>query len=374
MSRLGRALTLTGTIGAGLLTTHTLVNLRRLRVPALDPGPLTEHVSILLPLRDEAHRVEPCLRALLAVLDAGNSRAELVVLDDGSTDGTADVVRRIVGSDPRVRLITGRALPDGWLGKPHACQQLADTADVASTVLAFVDADVVLEPHAMASAVDLLRRIGLDLVCPYPRQLAGSPGERLVQPLLQWSWLTTLPLSIAERSPRPSLSAGNGQFLVVDRAVYQSIGGHRAVRSEVIDDVALVRAVKAAGGSGGVVDGTELATCRMYDGWAELQAGYTKSLWAAFGSPAGAGATGAALGLIYVVPALAALTRRSRVGLAGYVLAVAGRVVVARRTGGRAWPDSLAHPVSIIALTALTARSWLDRRAGRLSWKGRALP
>ena len=380
MSRPGRVLggvTLAGTVLAAALTAHTLVNLSLLRRPRTNPQPLAEPVSVLLPLRDEAHRVEPCLRALLDVLDGLDGTAgpvELVVLDDGSTDGTPDVVRRVVAGHPQVRLVDGRPLPDGWLGKPQACHQLAGSADPASTVLVFVDADVTLASFAVASAVELLRHNGLQVVCPYPRQLAVTAAERLVQPLLQWSWLTTLPLRVAERSSRSSLSAGNGQFLVVDREAYARAGGHEAVKDSVLDDIALVRAVKAAGGRGGMADGTHLATCRMYDGWGQLREGYTKSLWAAFGSPRAATGAIALLGLAYVVPPAGALLRRSPVGLLGYAAAVAGRAAVARATGSRTWPDSLAHPVSVAVLGWLTARSVRGHARGRLTWKGRALP
>ena len=359
-------------LGAGLAvagTAHAVVNAALLRRPDPTAGlPQGERVSVLLPVRDEVRRVEACLRSILDQPGV----AEVLVLDDGSTDGTGGLARRVAAGDPRVSVLDGRPLPAGWLGKPHACQQLADAADPAGTVLVFVDADVVLSPAAVASTVDLLRRHGLDLVCPYPRQLAVTPAERLVQPLLQWSWLTFLPLRAAERSPRPSLSAANGQLLAVRRAAYERAGGHSAVRGDVLDDVALLRAVKRTGGRGGVADGTALATCRMYGGWTDLRDGYTKSLWSAFGSPAGAAAVVGVLGLAYVLPAVAALTG-SATGLAGYASGVVGRVVAARRTGGRAWPDALAHPASVAALGALTARSWRAHRAGTLTWKGRAL-
>ena len=359
-----------GTLGAAALTAHTAVNLRLLRTPPTDPPPLAERVSLLLPLRDEVHRLAPCVRALLDVLDRCGDRAELVVLDDGSSDGTTDALRQIVGDQPRVRIVAGAPLPPGWLGKPHACAQLADLADPASTVLVFVDADVVLAPDAVGSAVALLRWSGLDVVCPYPGQVAVTAAERLVQPLLQWSILTTLPLRVAERSPRPSLTAANGQFLVADTAAYRRSGGHAGVRSDVLEDIALLRAVKAAGGRGAVVDGTQLATCRMYDGWRGLRDGYGKSLWSAFGSPAGAAGALSLLGLCYVVPPVAAV-RGSRTGAAGFAAAVLGRVLVARRTGGRAWPDALTHPLSVLALAVLTVDSF--RRRGSLRWKGRAL-
>jgi hypothetical protein len=364
LTRLGAALAVAG-------TAHALWNSRRLRVPPADPPPVAEAVAVLLPVRDEEQRVEPCLRSLLA--QRGLRDVRILVLDDGSTDNTADLVRRVAGADPRVELLTGAPLPLGWWGKTWACQQLADAATAAPrapAVLVFVDADVVLEQHAVSAATALLRWSGLDLVSPYPRQVAVSTAERLVQPLLQWSWLTTLPLRVAERSARPSLAAANGQLLVVDAGAYRAAGGHAAVRGEALEDVALLRAVKRSGGRGGVVDGTDLATCRMYDGWPALREGYAKSLWSAFGSPAGAAGVLGALGIAYVLPPLAAL-RGSRAGLTGYAAAVAGRVVTARRTGGRAWPDALAHPASVVAFGVLLADSLRRRRSGELTVRGR---
>jgi hypothetical protein len=360
-------------LGAGLAvagTLHTAWNLRRLRVPPADPPPVAEPVAVLLPLRDEAGRVEPCLRSLLA--QTGVRDLRVLVLDDGSTDGTAEVVRRVAGDDARLQLLDGAPLPAGWWGKPWACHQLAEAAQDAG-VLVFLDADVVLAPHAVAASVALLRWSALEVVSPYPRQIAVTAAERLVQPLLQWSWLTMLPLRVAERSARESLAAANGQLLVIDAAAYRRAGGHAAVRDAMLEDVALLRVVKRTGGRGSVVDGTRLATCRMYDGWAGLREGYAKSLWSAFGSPAGAAAVAGALGVAYVLPPLAAL-RGSRAGLVGYAAAVTGRVLAARRTGSRVWPDSLAHPASIVTFGALMAHSVHRHRAGTLTVRGRRLP
>ncbi|HTF08452.1 MAG TPA: glycosyltransferase family A protein, partial [Asanoa sp.] len=271
---------------AGLLTLHALANARLLRRPVAASFP--DPVAVLLPVRDEVARVGPCLRSLLA--QRGIPGLSILVLDDDSTDGTADLVRSLAGDDPRVRLLTGASLPAGWLGKPHACQQLADAADPAAQVLVFVDADVVLAPDAVAGAAALLRSSRVGLLSPYPRIVVGSWGERLVQPLLQWSWLTFLPLRAMERSARPSLAAAGGQFLVADRSAYRAAGGHAAVRGSVLEDIALARAVKRTGGRIALADGSRVASCRMYGSWAELAAGYTKSLWASFGSRVGAAA------------------------------------------------------------------------------------
>jgi hypothetical protein len=192
-----------------------------------------------------------------------------------------------------------------------------------------------------------------------------------VQPLVPWLWGTTLPVRLAERSPRPSLAAANGQFLVLTASGYARAGGHAAVRGEVVEDIALLRAVKRSGGRGAPVDGSRLAACRMYDGWAQLRDGYAKSLWQAVGgSPTASTAAAAALTAIWVVPPLAAL-RGSRAGLVGYAAGVAGRLAVAARTGGRLWPDPLAHPLSVVLLDVLMARSLLGHRRGSLTWRGR---
>ncbi|HYN75638.1 MAG TPA: glycosyl transferase, partial [Candidatus Limnocylindria bacterium] len=136
------------------------------------------------------------------------------------------------------------------------------------------------------------------------------------------------------------------------------------------------KAFKTQGLRAVVADGTHVATCRMYGSWQELQAGYAKSLWAAFGSPAGAVAVSSVLSLLYVVPPVAALAGTGsvrRAGLVGTAAGVAGRVLVARRVGGRVWPDSAAHPVSVGAFVGLTLRSLREHRRGALTWKGRAL-
>jgi hypothetical protein len=317
---------------------------------------------VLLPLRDEAHRAQPCLAAL--AVQSGLENVEFVVLDDDSRDETARLVASVLGGDPRLRLIRGHsAPPPGFLGKPWACARLAEAADPRSGVLIFLDADVALAPDGLARTVALLRSNQLDFVSPYPRQLAGSAAERLVQPLLTWSWLTLVPLRVAERSRHPSLAIANGQLLAVDAASYRAAGGHGApgVRASVLEDIALARAMRAEGGVGGMVAGEQLATCRMYAGWPELRDGFAKSLWAAAGGRrTGSAAQIALLGWLYLRPDWVC-----------YLAGVASRLIAARRTGGRALPDALAHPLSIALLGGLTARSWRLHMRDALTWKGR---
>ncbi|MEI4271031.1 glycosyltransferase family A protein [Klenkia sp. LSe6-5] len=341
---------------------HAAVNARLLRTPPADPPATAARVRVVVPARDEAHQLGPCLDALTG--QTGVPRLDVVVVDDGSTDGTA-----AVAAAHGARVLAAPPPPPGWLGKPNACARGAAEADDVD-VLVFVDADVRLAPHAVAGAVALLDAHRLDLVSPWPRQLAVTPVERLVQPLQQWLWATTLPLRLAEGPGRPSMAAANGQFLVVRRVAYERAGGHGAVRGEVLEDIALLRAVKRSGGRGVVVDGSASARTRMYAGAAELAAGYEKSLWSALGgSPAGSIVAGAALAAVWVLPPLAG----GRAGLVGYLAGVAGRAATARRTGGRVWPDSLTHPLGVLALDVLLVRSVLGHHRGTLRWRGRTL-
>ena len=222
-----RAFILAGSALAVLGTLHQVVNLRGLRRPPADPPPVDEPVTLALPVRDEAHRVVPALAALLA--QRGVPDLELLVLDDGSTDGTADVVRAAADGDPRLRVLPGTPPPPGLPGKPHACAQLAAAA--RGSVLVFVDADVVLAPHAVAAAVAVLRGAGLDLLSP-----VAAPARRRCRGrgwcsrCWQWSWMVSLPLRRAERSTNPALCAANGQFLVVDAAALARAGRVRRGR------------------------------------------------------------------------------------------------------------------------------------------------
>jgi hypothetical protein len=349
---------------------HAALNVALLRRPPADPPPVRRPVTVVVPARDEEEQIGECLAALLD--QRGVPSLRIVVVDDGSTDGTAAVVG--VLTDPRVRLVRAGSPPAGWLGKPHACATgAASVDDDEDGLLVFVDADVRLFPDAVAGAAAVLERHGLDLVSPWPRPVAHGAAERLVQPLAPWLWATTLPVRLAERSRRPSLAAANGQFLVLTRRGYVRAGGHAAVRGEVLEDIALLRAVKRAGGRGVPIDGSRLAACRMYDGWPALRDGYAKSLWSAVGGrPAASVAAAAALTAVWVVPPLAAL-RGSRAGLVGWLAGAAGRAVVAAGTGGRAWPDALAHPVSILMLDVLMARSVVGHRRGTLTWRDRRL-
>lgn len=358
------------------------VNTARLRRPF--PCALTtdEPVAVLLPVRNEADRVEPCLRAILAQQSVPGMR--VFVYDDSSTDETAEIVAGICAEDPRVTLLRGERLPSGWLGKPHACQQLADAAGPLVRrrgALVFVDADVVLQPDAVSCALTLMDNSGADMLCPYPYIVAPDWPQRLVQPLRPWSWLSFLPLAMTEHSRNPNFAVGFGQFLLVRRAAYQAAGGHSTVRDQLVDDIGLARAMKQSGGKVVVADGTGLASCAMYTSWPKLVEGYTRTLWSLVGSLGHGIAAIVVLAWMYVLPPLVAIggllpglplgTGLGFAGLLAYGLGVLSRLSVAGALDGRRWPDALTHPAGAAILIWLMVRSYLRRDV--LTWKGRQL-
>lgn len=370
-----RAFAQAGALASLVLAAHTAVNLRR--IPRLSSEPdldLDERVSVLIPARNEAHRLGPVLASVMNQL--GVPDLEIIVLDDGSSDGTADLARSVAGDDARVQVVSvaDEPLPDGWLGKPWACHRLSELA--TGSVLVFLDADVLLSPWAINQAVTFLRRENLALVSPYPRQLAETMAERVTQPLVNWSWMTTLPMGLA-RTGSSAFCAAIGQFLVVDAGAYRASGGHVSVREFVVEDVEVLRSLKRAGFRGIPVNGSHIASCRMYDGAAEVYEGYTKSLWSVFGSLPGAIGGVSAMALIYVVPAAVLIGSRDhaarRWGALGYASGVASRALTASATGERLMPDAIAQPVSIGAFAGMTMASIIRRRRRSLAWKGRAL-
>ncbi|MGV9680512.1 glycosyltransferase family 2 protein [Nocardia sp. NPDC003482] len=373
-----------GLSGAGgVLAAFNRATVRQLGAVATS---VIEPVTVCVPARDEADR----LPALIADLRAqrGLSRMRVLILDDDSTDGTYQAAVAAVDGDERFTIVTIETAPRaGWTGKTAACARLAEIAGVTTGseppagVLIFLDADVRLGPGAIAAAVGELRRSGAALVVPWPYQRAESVAEALVQPLLCWSWATTLPVRLTNHSLRPATAVSCGQFLVFDAKAYRAVGGHAAVAADVTEDLALARALRRAGKRTALVGAGRVASTRMYRNASDLDAGYSRWLWSAYGSPGGSAAVGAAAALGYWLPPLAAVLGHGtvrRLGVLGYATAVGGRILArSLESGGTPTPAdllaALAHPLSIAAYLRLSIRSHRLHHAGELTWKGRPI-
>jgi hypothetical protein len=349
-------------------------NLSRFRAPAPPSGDRpAPRVSVLVPARDEAPRIGRCVGSVLAQTGVD---LRLVVLDDRSDDGTAAAARAAAAGDPRLTVLAGRPLPDGWAGKPHACHQLAEAAD--GDWWLFLDADTALRPGAVAAAVAEAETRGADLLSLFPAQVMGSRGEQLMLPLLMFVLLGFLPLRLAERLSAPSLAAANGQFLLFRPAAYAAVGGHAACRADMVEDMALARAIKAAGRRLVVGDGTPWVSCRMYDGFGSLWRGFRKNLYPAFGGRPGPFLAGwGALVALGVAPAALAVAGWAAQrpdwwapGLAGLAAGWVSRALLAARLGQPGWSVP-AHPLAVGLLGLLALESWRGWARGGVAWKGR---
>lgn len=325
---------------------------------------LTEpSVTVLIPVRNEAENIAELIDSLTK--QSHLSSLEIIFIDDSSTDSTSKLLKTAVSEGATIKVLNAPALPTGWLGKPWALQQGYLIA--RGEIIVTLDADVRLQPGAIAQSIAMMG--DRDFISPYPKQIAKTFSERLVQPLLQWSWMTTVPLRLAERSSRTSLAVANGQFFLVKKSVLDLIGGFQTIAPEVLDDMKLARALIATGAHGGVADGSSLAQTRMYKNFGEIKAGYGKSLWSAFGTPVGSGAAIAFIFLTGIAPVLAWFSGNP-IGLFTYEVIVITRIISAKRSGGRVI-DSFLHPISSAILIYLIIYSW--RARGKVQWKGRTL-
>ena len=317
--------------------------------------------GVLVPLRNEAENIKD----LIATLSQQVGDFHFYLLDDNSEDLTYELLKQYTAGDSRFRVIKGAPLQEGWIGKTWALQQLFDQSN--EEFIVSIDADVRLTPDAIARSVSTLKSTSLDFISPYPRQIALSFGERMIQPLLQWSWLSTVPLRVAEKSSRPSMAIANGQFFVVRRIALKKINGYKAIKNAVIDDVFLARELIRSGFQGGVINGASIAQCRMYATWSLIKSGYGKSLNKAFGGVIGASFVVLFLFLSSILPFLLSLFG-SFYGWLGYVLIVFSRMLSAIKTQGRI-VDSFLHPISAALLIYLIIHSFKVRSS--ITWKGR---
>jgi chlorobactene glucosyltransferase len=252
------------------------LNMRSLRVPKSSarvptPAPL---VSIIVPARNEEANIGPCLESLIK---QDYPHFEIIVLDDGSEDATAAVVRRLANGDSRVQLIKGEPLPAGWAGKPHACLQAARQAK--GDWLLFTDADTIHSPDMLRRTLSLAMETCVALLSGFPRQLTGPLSQKIAIPMIYFIILSWAPLWLLHRSSKPVASVAIGQFLFFPRKAYWDIGGHAAVKNRITEDLYLGAEVVKKGGRHLAVDLSDLVSCRMYGSLNAVWEGLTRALY-----------------------------------------------------------------------------------------------
>jgi glycosyltransferase involved in cell wall biosynthesis len=233
-------------------------------------------VTVIVPARNEEANLERVLRSL-----AGQpSVREILVVDDNSQDRTAEIARALKEEIPTLRILRVNTLPEGWLGKTYAVSLAAREA--AGDWLLFTDADTEHLPGSLADTLEMAEREGADLLSLSPGQLTPTWWEKAVIPLVFVN-LARLYRFEDVSNPKSPAAAANGQYLLIRRAMYQRVGGHEAVRNQVLEDVELAKRVKAAGGKLIFLPGAEWVRTRMYRTFGEMWRGWTKNLFLLYG-------------------------------------------------------------------------------------------
>ena len=338
-------------------------------LPAAPP-----RVSILVPARDEAAKIAACVESLVAQ-DYPGGAFEVLVLDDRSTDGTGAIVAGLAARRPRLRPLRGAEPPPGWGGKAHACQQLAEAA--TGDWLLCVDADTVHAPAMLRATVGAALGRGATVLTTLPRERAVTLGERLLVPHLFFLLLALQPIPLLEGARFRLFAFANGQFLLIRRDLYARVGGHAAVRDQLMEDMALGRACKRAGADLLLLDGGDWTACRMYDGFGDAWRGFIRSLQAGSRlAPPYVFGVGALTLLFFVGPFALLAWRLARGGprrlAAGQVAALlAIRALVGREL--RQAPSEVAlFPAGAAVLgSAAVVTTWRRARGEPIHWRGR---
>lgn len=356
----------------------------KVRLPQeLPRGPAAETppVSVIVPARNEAVNIEACVGSLTR---SAYPDFEIIVVDDRSGDGTGDLVRAMDRGNARdLRVVPGAELPDGWMGKPWACAQGAAAA--WGDLLLFTDADTVHGPDLLGRAVAGLQEDDAHLLTVAGRQFMETFWERLVQPQVFFTMVIRFfDLERAVRRGRWRGAIANGQFMLFRRDAYDALGGHEAVRAEVVEDLVMAQIVVRQGRRLSVRMAEASFATRMYRSLGELVAGWSKNLVMGglatmppalrpFVAPSSALAAAA----LWLAPPASLAFALAGVGGPGLLVWSATSVGVSvllwslftARMGAPAW-YGLLYPLGASVGMVIFLRSWT--RGRRVEWKGRA--
>lgn len=380
---------LTGMAGAllvywGVVAYHVWRTVRR--VPTLKAAlgmaapAAWPRVCVVVP----AHNEERCIETVLGTLRAQDYGAMRVVFAlDRCTDGTARLVRAGIAGDERFEVVEIEECAPGWTGKTHAMWSGAMRGEGArdAEVLLFVDADTMLGPECVRAAVMMLRARELSMLSLLTTLTSDRWFEKLVQPAASMELVRQYPIERANNREKPRAFA-NGQFIMVDRGVYDELGGHGCVKSEVLEDVWLARHLTRAGHAAGLFFAEELLGCRMYSSWEAFKKGWRRIYGECANRKPGRlremawrlRAVGTILpaGAVLGVIVGAVMGEAGAVWVSGAALAVFwGVLAVTYKIGGTAWGYAVAYPVGAWMAGSMMLRAARELEAGTpTEWGG----
>ena len=336
----------------------------------------TERLSAIVPARNEEAVIAACVESLAVQ----NEIAEILVIDDQSSDRTAQIVRSFSVQYPNVRLLRATELPPGWVGKNNAVW--IGAREARSEWLLFTDADAVHAPDSAAQALSIAAKSGAALVSFSPEQVMETWYEKAVIPYV-YTRLSRRFAFTDVNDPRKSTAAANGQFILIRRDAYDAVGGHASIAGEVLEDVALATHVKAAGYPIWFGSGKGVVKVRMYRSFSTMWAGWKKNLYTLTGGNLQTARAEVARALLPIL--LVLLPAVVFGGIAESVLLAASFLVVGLVGIRGAYREELESSgfsprlwvYGIPGRILFSAILWASHRShqnGRLEWKGRAYP
>jgi len=345
-------------------------------ITSLDPA-RAPSVGVIIPARNEAENIEDCLASLTK---SSYPNFEIIVVDDRSVDRTAELARTIPpGNAKRLVVMEGEALPEGWLGKPWACQQGARAT--SAEILVFADADTTHGDKLLSRSITELQNTDADLLNVLGFQVMESFWERLVQPQIFLLVLFRHPdLERSARSSQWEDGVANGQFMLMPHTSYEAIGGHESVRDRVLEDLALAQVVKRYGRTFVIRMAMDDLTTRMYQSLTGLIAGWSRliQMGAAQGQPlvASFGVVTIMTLCFWVAPPL--MLMLALVGFGGETLLIWSALVSALSIGihasflnflGAPAYYAVFYPLGSVVVIYIMIRSRMH--SGDVEWKGR---
>jgi len=298
------------------------------------------------------------------------SNIEIIVYDDSSSDSTLEIITKISSEDNRLKILNGVQLPEGWLGKNHACWKLSQQS--SGKYLLFIDSDVILESNAVASAVSEIKNKNADLLSVFPKQLIKTFGENAVVPFMNWLLLSFLPVRLVSSPKYKNFAGANGQFILWKKDTYVKTGGHSAVKNEIVEDIETARYLKKNGYKILLLMSNDLVSCRMYNNFNEAVTGFSKNIYPASAMPA----------LFFILNVLfLVLSNLVPFILMFYyeyfifvsLLIILERIAVSHTSSQNVLINIILHPIQMIMLLYISVRSVYQTKTGKSVWKDRKL-
>ncbi|MDN5283757.1 MAG: glycosyltransferase [Mucilaginibacter sp.] len=326
----------------------------------------TDRVSILIPVRNEADNILILLRSIHR---HDYQNYEVIILDDDSTDDTYAVCSAFAADHPRFRVVKGEPLPNGWIGKNYACHQLAQLAD--GKYLLFLDADEEVKQGLINSTVHRMHLHQLGLLSLFTNQQMDTPGERAVVPLMHFILLNLLPIRLIYLIKNASIAAASGQFMLFDAAIYRKHQWHKAVKNKVVEDVEIMRLIKAEAYNGEALLANGMISCRMYKTYNEAINGFGKNFLAAFNY--------SIIGfLVYIVliiggPMIVIMTLNLPMLFFMLGLILLSRIMISLLSDQSALNNVIMHPLqmfNMLLIAFISIQKYLTRTT---TWKGRKI-